>query len=94
MSLFWIALVALAALLFIPLAFEWSKDFRRRNRTGLLPAGDGGSGYSGDSSDYVPSSGAHHNHGGSANLACDTSGADFGNGGDCGGDGGGGGGGD
>ncbi len=44
MNLFWAILIGASALVFIPLAFDWSRALRRWKRHEIVTAGDGGAG--------------------------------------------------
>ena len=96
MSLFLTILIALAALVFIPLAFDWSRELRRRKALGGLGTRDNSSAYLAGGTDILPGLSGYQSHDGSFAGACDSAGSEFGDcgGGDGGGGGGGGGGGD
>jgi len=96
MSMFLTILIALAALVFIPLAYDWSREFRRRRAVGSLGARDNSSAYLAGGTDILPGLGGHQSYDGSFTGTCDSAGSEFGDcgGGDGGGGDGGGGGGD
>ncbi len=98
MSVFWAIVIGATTLVLIPLAFDWSKELRRRKAHDTPTVGDGSNAYINayiaGGTDYLPGLGGHQSHDSHFAGACDSPGSDFGDCGDGGGGDGGGGGGD
>lgn len=88
MNLFWAILIGASALVFIPLAFDWSRELRRPKRHEIASVGGGSNAFVAGGAEYLPGLAGHQSHGSYFGGACDDHGSGFG---DCGGGDGGGG---